>query len=134
MKLVAAYLVFAAVFAVIDVVWIGTVAYEFYKQQLGDLMADEVNIPAAVGFYLLYVLGALIFVVAPALKLETGGVSHALIYGALFGFFCYMTYDLTNLAVMKGFPTMMVYVDIAWGTFVTAACSAATVFIINRIF
>ncbi|MEO1207354.1 MAG: DUF2177 family protein [Pseudomonadota bacterium] len=134
MKLVAAYAIFAIVFAVIDVVWLGTVAVNFYKEQLGDLMADKFNITAAVAFYLLYVLGAIIFVVSPALKLETGAVTHALIYGGLFGFFCYMTYDLTNLAVMRDFPSTMAYVDMVWGTTVTAVCSAVTVYIVNRIF
>ncbi|MEO1543059.1 MAG: DUF2177 family protein [Pseudomonadota bacterium] len=134
MKLITAYLIFALIFAVIDVIWIGTVAYNFYKEQLGDLMADPIVLPAAMAFYLLYVLGALIFVVSPALKLETGGVSYALLYGALFGFFCYMTYDLTNLAVTKNFPATMAYVDMAWGTTVTAVCSAATVLIVNRIY
>lgn len=133
-KLIVAYLVFAAVFAIIDIVWLSTVAVEFYKQQLGSLMAEKFNLTAATAFYLLYVLGALIFVVAPALDKEDGAVMHALIYGGLFGFFCYMTYDLTNLAVMKGFPQTMALVDMAWGTAVTAVCSAATVFIVNRIF
>lgn len=131
-KLIVAYLVFAAVFAIIDVVWLSTVAVEFYKDQLGNLMADKFNMTAATAFYLLYVLGAVIFVVSPALKLETGGVAYALLYGALFGFFCYMTYDLTNLAVVRDFPQTMALVDMAWGTTVTAVCSAATVFLVNQ--
>ncbi|MEM1372230.1 MAG: DUF2177 family protein [Pseudomonadota bacterium] len=134
MKLVVAYLVFALIFAIIDVIWIGFIAFNFYKQQLGDLMADNFNMVAATAFYLLYVLGALIFVVSPSLQMPSGGVVNALIYGGLFGFFCYMTYDLTNLAVVKNFPTTMALVDIAWGTTVTAVCSAATVAVMGLIY
>jgi len=131
-KLIAGYMIFALVFAIIDLIWLGFVANNFYRNQLGPLMAENVNMGAAIAFYLLYVLGAMIFVVAPAF--EAGSALRALAYGALFGFFCYMTYDLTNLAVFKGFPAIVAYVDIAWGATVTAVCSFLTVLIANAIF
>ncbi len=132
MKFAAAYLIFAVVFLIMDLVWLGYVARDFYREQLGALMTDNVNIGAAVAFYLLYVLGVMIFVVAPAL--EAGGWTKALMMGALFGFFAYATYDLTNLAVMKNFPATMAYVDMAWGAAVTGISAAVTVAITNYIF
>lgn len=132
MKLVAAYVIFAVVFLIMDLVWLGYVARDFYREQLGALMAENVNIGAALAFYLLYVLGVMIFVVAPAL--EQGGWTRALMMGALFGFFAYATYDLTNLAVMKNFPATMAYVDMAWGAAVTGVSAAATVALTSSIF
>ncbi len=132
MKFAAAYLIFAVVFLIMDLVWLGYIARDFYREQLGALMADNVNIGAALAFYLLYVLGVLIFVVAPAL--EAGGWTRALMMGAVFGLVAYATYDLTNLAVMKNFPATMAYVDMAWGAAVTGISAAATVALTNVIF
>lgn len=132
MKFAAAYVIFAVVFLIMDLVWLGYVARDFYREQLGALMADNVNMGAALAFYLLYVLGVMIFVVAPAL--ESGGWTRALMMGALFGFFAYATYDLTNLAVMKNFPATMAYVDMAWGAAVTGISAAATVALTSYIF
>lgn len=132
MKFAAAYLIFAVAFLIMDLVWLGYIARDFYREQLGALMTDNVNIGAAVAFYLLYVLGVMIFVVAPAL--EAGGWTKALMMGALFGFFAYATYDLTNLAVMKNFPATMAYVDMAWGAAVTGISAAITVAITNYMF
>jgi len=89
---------------------------------MGDLMASEPKLIAGLAFYLLYALGAVIFVVIPALSKQS--LIYALQYGALFGFFCYMTYDLTNLAVVRDFPTRLAFVDMAWGSFVSAIVSS----------
>ncbi len=127
MKLVIAYLAIAGTFLVLDLIWLGFVANGFYRSAMGPLMADSINLPAAVAFYVLYTIGVLIFVVAPAL--ETGGWPRALMMGALFGLIAYATYDLTSLAVIRGFPAGMAFVDMAWGTVATAAVSALAVVI-----
>jgi len=124
-----AYVATAVVFLVVDLVWLTQIARQFYASMLGDLLLEQPNVGIAVGFYLVYVLGIIIFAVAPALK--TGELQTALIYGCLFGFFAYATYDLTNLATLKGWPVMMAVVDIAWGTTVTGI-SAVSGFLITR--
>lgn len=120
---IIAYLTTAAVFFVLDFIWLGTVARSFYREQLGDLMADPINIPAAAGFYAMYVVGILIFAVVPALKAESLG--YALLYGALFGFFAYATYDMTNIATIRDWPVKMSIVDMVWGTALTGFSAAA---------
>lgn len=126
-----AYATTAVVFLVIDLLWLSQIAKSFYASRLGDLLLEQPNVGIAVGFYLMYVLGILIFVVIPALK--SGEMQTALIYGCLFGFFAYATYDLTNLATLKGWPVMVAVVDIAWGTAVTGV-SAVSGFLLTRTF
>jgi uncharacterized membrane protein len=115
------YLAFLVALVSIDLVWLLGIAKNVYRDEMGSLMASEPKLLAGLAFYVLYALGACIFVVIPALSKQS--LSHALIYGALFGFFCYMTYDLTNLAVIRDFPTRLALIDIAWGSLVTAGVS-----------
>jgi len=115
------YLAFLVALVSIDLVWLLGIAKNVYRDEMGSLMALEPKLLAGLAFYVLYALGACIFVVIPALSKQS--LSHALIYGALFGFFCYMTYDLTNLAVIRDFPTRLALIDIAWGSLVTAGVS-----------
>jgi len=115
------YLAFLVALVSIDLVWLLGIAKNVYRDEMGSLMASEPKLLAGLAFYVLYALGACIFVVIPALSKQS--LSHALIYGALFGFFCYMTYDLTNLAVIRDFPTRLALIDVAWGSLVTAGVS-----------
>jgi len=123
MTYLIAYLATAIVFLTIDAIWLGLVATTFYKSMIGHLMADKVNFAAAAGFYLLYCVGIVIFAVAPALK--SGDWTDAALYGALFGFFCYATYDMTNLSTLKDWPVTMAIIDIAWGTVLTGVAAVA---------
>jgi uncharacterized membrane protein len=132
MKYVFAYLAAGTTFFAVDLVWLGIVAKSFYREQIGALMRDEINIPAAIVFYALYVVGVVIFAVSPAL--HTGSWRTAIALGALFGFFAYATYDMTNLATLRGWPIAMVAVDIAWGTFLTAISAAAGFLVTQRFF
>jgi uncharacterized membrane protein len=115
------YLAFLVALVSIDLVWLLGIAKNVYRDEMGNLMATEPKLLAGLAFYVLYALGACIFVVIPALSKQS--LSYALMYGALFGFFCYMTYDLTNLAVIRDFPTRLAFIDIAWGSLVTASVS-----------
>ena len=115
------YLAFLVALVSIDLVWLLVIAKNVYRDEMGSLMATEPKLLAGLAFYVLYALGACIFVVIPALSKQS--LSYALMYGALFGFFCYMTYDLTNLAVIRDFPTRLAFIDIAWGSLVTASVS-----------
>lgn len=132
---IIAYISTAAIFLTIDFIWLGLVAKNFYHEQLGHLMLDEVNLPMAAGFYLIYAVGIVIFAISPAL--QSGKWITALTLGALFGFFAYATYDFTNMATLKDWPFLMSYVDIAWGTFITGVSATlgylATQFLISKL-
>jgi uncharacterized membrane protein len=112
-----AYAITACVFLGIDFVWLSNVAKSFYIDRLGGLLLDRPNIGAAAAFYALYVVGIVIFAVAPALR--EGSAVTALVYGALFGFFAYATYDMTNYATLKNWSFTVSVVDTAWGTCLT---------------
>jgi uncharacterized membrane protein len=122
MTLTRALLVYAVtlgIFFAIDLVWLSVVAKDFYRQHIGHLLAPQVNWPAAVLFYLLFIGGLVFFAVKPAI--DAGSAMRALGYGALFGLLTYATYDLTNQATMRDWPVLVTVVDLAWGSVVSAA-------------
>lgn len=123
MRLITAYAAAAAVFLLMDLAWLGVIAKDLYRDQMGGLLAQPFNTTAAIAFYVLFVFGVMVFAVQPALA--EGGVPRALWLGGLFGFFAYMTYDLTALAVIRDFPPKLAIIDIAWGTVLTAVAAAA---------
>jgi uncharacterized membrane protein len=127
MKLVLSYFLTTLVFFAIDLTWIGLVAKKFYWGNIGQLLKDDVNWVAALIFYLLYIVGIFVFAILPSV--ENDSIKSAIFYGALFGFFCYATYDLTNLATLKGFPLKVAVVDMIWGTILTGAVSTAGFYI-----
>jgi uncharacterized membrane protein len=131
LKNLAIYASFLVTLIAIDLVWLLGIAKNLYRDQMGDLMASEPKLMAGLAFYLLYALGVCIFVIIPALSKQSW--IYALQYGALFGLFCYMTYDLTNLAVIRNFPTQLALIDIAWGSFVTAICSGIAYWVGSRL-
>ena len=131
LKTFAIYFSFLVALIAIDLVWLLGVAKNLYRSEMGDLMASEPKLLAGLAFYVLYALGVCIFVIVPALSKQS--LIYALQYGALFGFFCYMTYDLTNLAVVRNFPTQLAFIDMAWGSFVTAVCAGFAYWVGNRL-
>jgi uncharacterized membrane protein len=108
------YLITLAVFFLIDMVWLGVVAKGFYRKHLGGMLSPKVNWAAAILFYLLFIVGLLVFVVKPALA--AGEPLKALWSGALFGLISYATYDLSNLATLKDWPLIVTIVDLVWGS------------------
>jgi uncharacterized membrane protein len=120
---VVSYLLTALVFFAIDLVWLGLVARNMYSRHIGHLMSSRVNWIAAVVFYLAFIVGILVFAVYPSV--DEDSILQAVILGALFGFFTYSTYDLTNLATLKDWPLSITIVDIAWGVVLTSVVSAA---------
>jgi uncharacterized membrane protein len=115
------YFVTLAAFLAIDAVWLALVARTFYSRYLDWLMATHPNWLAALAFYLLFVVGVLVFVVVPGV--EDGSLRTTLLRGALFGLIAYGTYDLTNLATVKNWPLTITVVDMAWGTALSVAVS-----------
>lgn len=112
-EIVLTYLLMLVVFLAIDLVWLGVITKKFYQKHLGGFFSDKVNWTAAGIFYLLFILGVMIFSVYPAVAQDS--LMRALIFGVLFGLFTYATYDLTNLATLKDWPVPIVIVDIIWG-------------------
>ena len=118
-------------FLALDLLWLGVVAKSFYRRELGDLMRQPINKAAAFAFYFLYPMGLAVFVIPQALSLGGSGVSRAFVQGGLFGMFAYGTYDLTNLATLRGFSTKLALVDWVWGTVLTATVAAIATAVIG---
>ena len=116
----ALYLVTLLVIVPLDFLFLGLIARDFFTSEVGNMLGEIRPVPAVL-FYLLYVAGTVIFVSGGA------GVSWSstLLYGALFGLFCYATFDLTSLALLKHWNWPVAIVDVAWGAFVTAVSSTA---------
>lgn len=115
------YLICLGTFLLVDLFWLGIVAREFYRKQLETWMAESTNWTAAIIFYLLFVVGVLIFVVNPAV--EKGSLARSIGFGFLFGLITYATYDLTNLATLADWPLSLTLVDLAWGGVLSAIVS-----------
>ncbi len=108
------YLLTIPIFFAVDLLWLGVVAKNFYQNNLAPLLSPAVNWPAALLFYFIYIAGIILFAVKPGL--DAGSLAKAALWGGLFGFFTYATYDLTNLATLQDWPFKVVVVDILWGT------------------
>jgi uncharacterized membrane protein len=120
------YLATLIVLIPIDFLFLGMVAKGFFTAEVGDMLGGIRPLPAIL-FYLLYVGGILIFVSGRA----GAAVASTLSYGALFGLFCYATFDLTSLALLKHWTWPVAAVDVGWGAFVTAVSSTAGLVIAN---
>lgn len=118
------YVISVPVFFAVDMLWLGWLASNFYRERLGDLL--QINWSASIVFYLVYLVGLIFFAVYPNLD---KGWQMVMLYGALFGFFTYATYEMTNLATLKDWPLDLVVVDIIWGTTLGALVAVGTYFI-----
>lgn len=125
------YFIAFPVFFVIDMIWLVLVAKNFYKEQIGFLMKPDINWPAAIIFYLLYIAGLVTFVISPAIAKNSW--TNAVIFGAFFGLITYSTYDLTNLATIKDWPVLVTIVDLIWGMVLSASISVITYLIASRV-
>lgn len=121
----ALYAISVPIFLLIDLLWLGVIASSFYQDKLGDMM--KINWTASIVFYLVFLFGLTLFVTYPALS--NGGWKYALLWGALFGFFTYATYDLTNLATLKDWSLTLTIVDLIWGTVLGALVASITVYL-----
>jgi uncharacterized membrane protein len=121
------YALTVPVFFIIDLIWLGVVARGFYQKNLKYILSPNVNWTAAIIFYLMYIAGILIFAVLPGIAKDS--VRHAALWGVLFGFFTYATYDLTNLALLKDWPLNIVVVDILWGMVLCTVVSTLSFYI-----
>jgi uncharacterized membrane protein len=125
-RYVVLYLATLIVIIPVDFLFLGVFAKGFFTSQVGDMLG-EIRPAPAILFYLLYVVGILIFVSGSA----AATWQSTLRYGALFGFFCYATFELTSLSLLKHWTWPVVIVDVAWGSFVTAVSSTAGLLMTN---
>jgi uncharacterized membrane protein len=131
-QFIVAYAATAILFGVLDALWLGKMVPAVYRPEIGEMLMKGWRPAPALVFYALYMLGIQIFAVAPALK--AGDWQVALLWGALFGFFCYMTYDLTNYATLKVWSLKVTLLDIAWGTVATGLAAGAAAWVTLAIF
>jgi len=124
MELIVKLLVAGGVMGILDFLWLGFIAKKLYYGEMGKILLEKPNMLPALLFYVIYVVGVVLFVVTPAL--EKDSLQHALWYGAAFGLVAYATYDLTNLATLKYFSAKVVVIDLLWGMAITAVVSVVT--------
>lgn len=115
------------VFTLVDLFWLVKVAPKLYRKHIGHLMADKVNRVGALLFYIVFIIGLVLFVIDP----HRDHLWLGILYGGAFGLVTYATYDLTNLATLKNWPVTITVIDLVWGTFVTAATSGLVIFILG---
>jgi uncharacterized membrane protein len=120
------YLATLFVLIPLDFLFLGVVAKDFFTSQVGNMLGEIKLVPAAL-FYLVYVAGVLIFVSSSS----SATWQHTLLFGALFGLFCYATFDLTSLALLKNWSWAVAFVDVTWGAVVTAVSSTAGLLVAN---
>jgi uncharacterized membrane protein len=118
------YLIALPVFLGIDIVWLTLVSKNFYARQIGYLLAKNPNLFAAFIFYLIFIAGLIVFVIAPAIDKKMW--TYPVLAGAFFGLVTYATYDLTNLASVKHWPIIVTIVDLIWGMVISATVSIIT--------
>ncbi|PXW89785.1 putative membrane protein [Streptohalobacillus salinus] len=114
MRYLMIYLITLVAFFLVDILWLGVVAKNLYKEEIGFIMKAKPNWVAAIIFYLIFILGLVFFVILPAL--ESQSIVDALLRGMFFGFVTYSTYDLTNLATLENWPIKITIIDLIWGT------------------
>ncbi|WP_310495969.1 DUF2177 family protein [Sandarakinorhabdus sp.] len=131
-RTLTAYVATGISFAVIDSFWLILMAPRLYKPEIGEMLAPAFRGGPAVVFYLLYIAGMLYFAVMPGLA--SGRWQTALLQGAVLGFMCYMTYDMTNYATLKVWSLKVTILDLIWGTVLTGLSAAAGAAITQRLF
>jgi uncharacterized membrane protein len=127
MNWIRIYFTALSVFFTLDMIWLGFVARNFYREQIGFMLRSDVNWIAAIAFYLIFVAGLVYFVIAR--HMAPKDILGAVLSGAFFGLVTYSAYDLTNLALTKNWPLVITFVDLAWGTFLGACVCGFTTFI-----
>lgn len=119
-----AYVSAVLAFLVLDGLWLGLIAKNFYAEQMGELLRKDFLVAPAAGFYLAYAAG-LVFLAVRPMQPELS-LANVALYGAVVGFLAYGTYDMTNLSTVRGWPPMMSVIDLLWGTVLSAGVATAS--------
>tara|TARA_B100000686_G_scaffold293988_1_gene323896 strand:+ start:52 stop:462 length:411 start_codon:yes stop_codon:yes gene_type:complete len=120
-----------ALFLIIDFIWLSIAVKYIYKPELGSLLLNKPILPAALSFYILYIFGLTFLILLPNLK--DFQIFNAFWMGAIFGLVAYGTYDLTNLATIKGWSLKVTIIDLIWGGILTSVVSGLTIWIMSKI-
>ena len=131
MRFIVAYIAVAVVFFGLDFLWLSRFALDMYKREIGPLLLDQPNLLISTLFYLVFVLGLVLLVVLPALN--GGGWVSALWMGAVLGLVAYGTFDITNLATLKGWSQTLALADLAWGTALSAVSATASYLVVSAL-
>lgn len=130
-KLLIPYLILIAGMVLLDVLWLGLIAKDFYDDGIGHLMAAEPRFGAAIAFYPLYAVGLMVFALAP--HGPGRSLRSTLAAAALFSTVAYATYDLTNLATLRDWPLSVALIDIAWGCIASTLSALAAKLCMDRL-
>ena len=128
--LLVATMVASVIFLIIDVIWLSFATKSFYRPLIGNLLAEKPVMWAAALFYLIYVLGMAIVVIQPCI--DSGSVFKTIYTGFIFGLVAYGTYNLTNMAVMKGWSPTVTFVDMFWGGSLTAVSASTGLYLAKK--
>ena len=132
MKIILVSTLFAAlIFLIIDVIWLSFAVKSFYRPNIGHLLVDRPVMWAAAMFYIVYVLGLAIVIIEPSLSHEN--TLKSVLQAFMFGLVAYGTYNLTNMATVKGWSPSVVFVDMLWGGSLTAFSSYFGILISKKI-
>ena len=133
MKILITSTLFASIiFLIIDLIWLSFAVKSFYRPNIGHLLLDKPVMWAAVMFYLIYVVGLAIVIIEPSLSSEN--IGKFLFQAFMFGLVAYGTYNLTNMATVKGWSPIVVFVDMLWGGSLTAFSSYYGILIAKKLF
>lgn len=121
-RFLIAYIASGAVFVAVDLAWLSLVMSKLFKAQMPQLILEQPRLVPAAVFYALYPVGIAVFGVLPAIAAQDWVRAVAL--SALFGVLAYVTYELTNLATLRGWSAQIALLDIAWGAALSGVAGA----------
>ncbi len=129
--MLVATIIASIIFLIIDVIWLSIATKSFYRPLIGNLLTDQPVMWAAALFYILYVFGMAVVVIQPCL--ESTSILKTIYTGFIFGLVAYGTYNLTNMAVLKGWSPMVTFVDMFWGGSLTAVSAATGLYVAKKL-
>ena len=128
---VVATLIASLIFLIIDIIWLSFATKSFYRPLIGNLLTDKPVMWAAALFYILYVFGMALVVIQPCV--DSASLFKTVYTGFIFGLVAYGTYNLTNMAVLKGWSPAVTFVDMFWGGILTALSSTTGIYLAKKI-
>ncbi len=128
---ILSYISWIVTLLILDGIMIWFVILPTFKRYIPTYLNTDMNLPAAIAFYLLYILVLLMLVIIPWVEMKSSLID-ILQKSALFGFGAYMTYELTSMSVMKWWSWNMVAIDTLWWTLLTVIIGSVMYFVIHK--
>jgi uncharacterized membrane protein len=106
-------------FILLDVLWIGLLMNNTYKQQIGNFLRIKNGvfspyITSSLLVWILIVIGSYLFVLPRIINTSLG---IQFLWGAIYGLVVYGVYDFTNYALINAWPLSITLIDLGWGMF-----------------